>query len=132
MEDDARLPGLADAILRDLRAAMVEKIDRSIFTGDSGANENSADIVGFNTASGVAETTITQSNKIKGVETVKAFADLVDGIYAGSFSDLNIVSAIGAWRLWESTVLPTPVTTGQTLASYMRAAGLSWTARGSN
>ena len=130
VEDDARLPGLSDAILRDLRSAMTERIDRSIFTGDNGANENTADIVGLNTAS-ITETTLTQSNKIKGVETVKAFADLVDGIYAGSFSDLNIVSAIGAWRLWESTVLPTPVTTGQTIASFMRAAGLSWGARGS-
>ena len=130
IEDDARLPGLSDAIMRDLRGAMVERVDRTIFTGDSGANESTADIVGLNSA-GITESTITQANKVKGVDTVKAFADMVDGIYAGGFGDMSIVSAIGAWRLWESTVLPTPVTTGQTLASYMRAAGLSWSARGS-
>ena len=129
IEDDARLPGLADAIMRDLRAAMVEKIDRTVFRGDTGANENSADITGLTTA-GVTEVTITQANKVKGVETLAKFADLVDGIYAGGFADLNIVSAIGAWRLWESTVLPSPVTTGMTLARYLRDAGLSWTARG--
>ena len=39
IEDEARLPGLADAIIRDMRAAMVERIDRSIFIGDAGANE---------------------------------------------------------------------------------------------
>lgn len=131
IEDDARLPGLADAIMRDLRAAMVERVDRTIFLGDSTANENTADITGFRTAANITEATLSQANKVKGVDTVKAFADMVDGIYAGGFGDMSIVSAIGAWRLWESTVLPTPVTTGQTIASYMRAAGLSWTARGS-
>ena len=50
IEDNARLPGLADAIGRDMRAAMVERIDRTIFVGDDGANENTADITGLTTA----------------------------------------------------------------------------------
>ena len=130
IEDDARLPGLSDAIRRDLRRAMAERIDRTVFLGDSTANENSADITGFTTA-GITETTLTQAAKLKGIDTVAAFAAMVDGLYAAGFSDLSIVSAIGAWRLWESTALGTPITTGQTVASYMRAAGLTWTARGS-
>ena len=39
IEDNARLPGFAEAIGRDLSAAMTEKIDRTIFVGDTGANE---------------------------------------------------------------------------------------------
>ena len=50
IEDAARLPGLADAIQRDMRAAMVEDIDKAIFLGDSGAAGTDADIVGLNTA----------------------------------------------------------------------------------
>ena len=47
IEDNARLPGLADAIQRDMSAAMSETVDRVCFNGDSGANENSADITGL-------------------------------------------------------------------------------------
>ena len=50
IEDDLRLPGLADAIQRDMRSAMTERIDRKIFLGDDGANEDVADITGLNTA----------------------------------------------------------------------------------
>ena len=39
IEDDMRLPGLADGIERDMRMAMTERVDRSVFLGDSGANE---------------------------------------------------------------------------------------------
>ena len=39
IEDDARLPGLGEAILRDLSAALVEGIDLKVFKGDSGARE---------------------------------------------------------------------------------------------
>ena len=35
IEDDLRLPGMADAIERDMRAAMSEDVDRTIFLGDS-------------------------------------------------------------------------------------------------
>ena len=47
IEDNARLPGLADAIQRDMSAAMAETVDRVCFNGDNGANENSADITGL-------------------------------------------------------------------------------------
>ena len=43
-EDDLRLPGIEDALIRDLRMAMAEAIDRSIFIGDSGATPNAGDI----------------------------------------------------------------------------------------
>ena len=47
IEDAARLPGLEDALRRDLSAALVEGVDRAIFIGDDGANENDADITGL-------------------------------------------------------------------------------------
>ena len=71
LEDELRLPGLADSIIRDMRASMVESIDKAVFVGDSGANENSADITGLTTA-GIVESTITQANKVKGDRTPQA------------------------------------------------------------
>ena len=99
IEDEARLPGMAAAIERDMRAAMVERIDRSIFIGDSGANENTADIVGLRTA-GISEKTLTQANKIKADKIVELFVDFVDGQYASSLGDVRIVSSVGANKLW--------------------------------
>ena len=77
------MPGLADAIRRDLAMAMTEKIDRTIFLGDDGANENSADITGFTTAT-IDETTLTQAAKIKAGDWLGFFAGLIDGQYAAS------------------------------------------------
>ena len=73
IEDDLRLPGMADAIERDMRAAMAEDVDRTIFLGDSGANEANADITGFTTYAGVSEAQLTQTNKVKADETLKVF-----------------------------------------------------------
>ena len=132
IEDTARIPGLESALTRDLRMALTEGIDRAIFTGDSGATPNAGDIVGLTTATGVSETTLTQANKVKGPETLTAFTDLVDGLHAGMLSDLNIVAAVGAYRLWENTIINvTTATNNQTLAAFLRVAGLSWMARGS-
>ena len=128
-EDQLRVPGLEDALRRDLSAALMEGVDRVIFLGDNSANPNDGDIVGF-VGAGISETTLTQSNKIKGTETLAAFTGLIDGKYAGSLGEMNVVAAVGAARLWESTALPAPVTTGETLAAYLRKAGLSWMARG--
>ena len=65
IEDAARIPGLESALIRDLRMALVEGIDRVVFTGDDGADENSADIVGLTTAS-ITETTLSQTDKGQG------------------------------------------------------------------
>ena len=127
-EDALRNPGLEDALRRDMRMALTEGIDRAIFLGDSTASGTDADITGFTTA-GISEVTITQANKIKAKETLEAFTGLVDGIYAGGLGDLRIVAAVGAWRLWESTIANSAAE-NQTLASFLRAAGLSWSARG--
>ena len=51
IEDVQRIgPGLEDALQRDLRAALVEGIDRTIFKGDSSPSGTTADIVGLQTA----------------------------------------------------------------------------------
>ena len=128
IEDAARIPGLESALTRDLRMALTEGIDRAIFLGDDGANENSADITGLQTAS-ITETTITQANKVKGPETLTAFTGMVDGIHAASLADLNVVAAVGAWRLWETTIINSGAD-NMTLAAFMRGAGLSWSSRG--
>lgn len=126
--DALRLPGLEDALRRDLRMAMAEGIDRAIFSGDDGANENVADIVGLTTA-GIGERTITQANRVKAAETIQEFSEMVDGVYAAGYSDLNIVLFVGMWRLWHNTIANANAD-NQTLAQFMRASGLSWGLRG--
>ena len=128
-EDALRLPDLEMALRRDLGMALAEGVDRAIFIGDDGANENVADITGLTTAANVVEQTITQTNKVKGPETLTAFSNLIDGIHATGFGDLRICSAIGAWRLWEATVINSSAD-NMTLAAFLREAGLSWSARG--
>ncbi len=129
MEDTARLPGLEDALTRDLRMALTDAIDKTVFLGDSGATGTDADITGLTTAANVTEQTITQTNKVKGPETLTAFSGLVNGIHATGFGDLRTVATVGAWRLWESTVINSAAD-NMTLGAFLRTAGLSWSSRG--
>ena len=128
VEDDARLPGLADAIIRDMRAAMVESVDLAIFNGDGGANEAGGDITGMRTA-GITETTITQANKIKGDELLKVLLAYVDGQYAASMADVRIAASVGSNVLWGGTVHAAAVD-NQTVAAFLRENGVNWTTRG--
>ena len=128
IEDHARVPGLSDAILRDMRAGIVEKVDRTIFRGDATANEDTADIAGLETLT-IGEETITQSDKIKADKTLEAFLSFVDGIYATSLSDLSVVAAVGANTLWYSTIANSAAS-NETVARFLMAAGLSWMVRG--
>ena len=130
IEDDLRLPGMADAIERDMRAAMAEDVDLTIFVGDSGANEANADIAGFSTYAGVSEPQLTQTNKVKADETLKVFLTQLDGIYAASLADLRIVASKGANTLWFSTIHAAAVD-NQTIAQFLMASGMAWTMRGS-
>ena len=128
VEDDARLPGLAEAIRRDLSMAMTEKIDRTIFLGDAGANENAADITGLQTA-GITEIEVAQENKVKGDKVLEALAGLIDGKYAVSMSDLRIVATVGTNQLWLSTV-QNSAASNETVAAFLRANGINWRTRG--
>ena len=129
IEDTARIPGLESALTRDLRMALTEGVDRAIFIGDDGATPNAGDIAGL-TSAGITETTITQANKILGPGTLGAFTSMVNGIHANTLGDLNVVAAVGAYRLWENTVIHSTGTV-TTMAKFLRDAGLSWAARGS-
>ena len=128
IEDAARIPGLESALTRDLRMALTEGVDRAIFLGDATATGTDADIVGLQTAA-ITETTITQANKILGPGTLSSFTGLVDGIHAMGLSDLNVVASVGAWRLWENTIINSTAD-NMTLAAFLRMAGLGWMARG--
>ena len=128
IEDAARIPGLESALTRDLRMALTEGIDRAVFIGDSGGTGTDADITGLQAAA-ITETTLTQAAKIKGADTLSAFTGMVDGISAMSLGDLRVVAAIGAWRLWENTIINSTAD-NMTLAAFLRGAGMSWTTRG--
>ena len=129
IEDELRLPGLADAIIRDQRAQLLESMDKAIFIGDSGANETTADIAGLTTATDVTESTITQANKVKGDELLKLFLAYIDGQYAASMEDVRIVASVGSNTLWGGTVHASTVD-NQTVAAFLRANGVTWTTRG--
>ena len=128
IEDNARLPGLASGIARDMRLAMVEKVDRDIFVGDSGASGTSADIAGMTTAT-ITEVTLTQANKLKGAKWMELFAAMIDGKYAVDTSDLRIVMSVGANTLLMSTI-DTAAVSLDTSAQFLRNSGVTWTARG--
>ena len=128
IEDAARIPGLESALTRDLRMALLEGVDRAIFLGDAAATGTDADIVGLNTAA-ITEVSVTQANKVLGPGTLAAFTGLVDGVHANMLGDLNVVAAVGAWRLWEDTIINSAAD-NMTLAAFLRNAGLSWSARG--
>ena len=129
-EDAARIPGLESALVRDLRMALTEGIDRAMFLGDSGANENTADITGLTTATGLTEKTISQSGKVKGADVLQVFAELIDGKAAMSPADLRTVMAVGANTLWSHTLANTGASVDTTISEFLRRFGMSWVTRG--
>ena len=129
-EDDLRNPGLQDALTRDLRMALVDAVDLVVFKGDSGANENTADITGLNTAANVVEEDISQANKVKGSNVLSAFASLIDGQHATTGSDLRTVLSVGAQRLWMSTLANTGASVDTTIAEFLKRAGIELSSRG--
>ena len=128
IEDELRLPGMAEAIIRDMRAAIVESMDKAILTGDSGANETAGDITGLRTHADVTEVTITQNNKVKGDELLKLFLGFVDGVYATSMADVRMVASVGSNTLWGGTV-HNSAASNETVAAFLRANGVSWMVR---
>ena len=127
IEDAARLPGLESALVRDLRMALTEGIDRAIFIGDSGATGNDADITGLTTAADVDEETLSQTNKLLWPATVSAFMDMLDGLHASTPADLNIIASVGAARLWHSTSANT--NRNESVAQIMNGNGLMFRSR---
>ena len=122
MEDAARMPGLEEALKRDMQAGLMEAVDKTVFTGDTGATGTASDITGLSTFSGLLEKTVTQTNKLKPAETLQGFAEMIDGIHAESLSDLNIVSTVGANQLWLMTIANS-ATENQTVAQFLMASG---------
>ena len=128
-EDDLRLPGLEEAITRDLRAGLMEAVDLAVFQGDSTATGTTADITGLQTAANVVEKTITQAAKVKGPDTLQALVELIDGKHAEGASDLRIVASVGANTLWMTTVANSSAE-NQTIAQFLMASGMAWGVRG--
>ena len=128
-EDALRLPGLEDALRRDLGMALSDGVDKAIFVGDAGADENSADIVGLTTAAGVVEKTISQTNKIKAAQSLQAFVELVDGKHAAGVQDLRCVLTTGSHTLCAVTIANSAAE-NQTLLGFLKANGLMCSVRG--
>ena len=129
-EDTLRIPGLEESLRRDLAMALTEAVDRVVFVGDAGANEDPGDIKGLTTAANVVEKTLKQADKIKGPETLEVFASLVNGKHSNALADLRIVAAVGANTLWLSTNVSPSEARIVTLSEFLKAQGISWTVRG--
>ena len=125
-EDMLRDPGLGDSLIRDIRMAMADSVDLAIFKGDAGANEDTADITGLQTAA-ITEITLTQAQK-SATGILKKLILLVDGKYASSLSDLNLVISVGLNQLLETTLVS--AVENQTISNWLRAAGVRWMTRG--
>ena len=131
-EDQLRIPMLEEALIRDMRMALVEALDLAIFVGDAGANENQADITGLQTAANVTEKTLTQANKLKADKVVQAFNSLIDGVHARDLDDLRIVASEGSYRLWTGSVLNVAGETAsvfKTLAQFLNDSRVMWQTR---
>ena len=129
-EDDLRNPGLQAALTRDLRMALVDAVDLAVFEGDADANEDTADITGLQTATGVVEEELMQSEKVKGADVLGAFAAFIDGKHATSGADLRTVLSVGAQRLWMSTLANTGNAADTTISEFLTRAGIAFSARG--
>ena len=128
IEDVARMPGLADAIRRQMADAMIDAVDKAVFLGaDAGGTD--ADILGLTTATGLSEVTLTQTKKVKADDTLSIFAELIDGKYAAGPGDIRIVAAQGANSLWMKTIHAAAVD-NQTIAQFLQASGITWMVRG--
>ena len=128
VEDNMRLPGLEDAIVRDLRAAVVDAVDKAVFIGDAGGTGTEADIAGFTTA-GVGETTITQAKKVTAAGILEAFAAHIDGRYAQGMGDIRTVLSVGSSKLFLSTVPNAGTGNNATIAKVLQDNGITWAVR---
>lgn len=131
-EDSMRIPMLEEALTRDMRAALRTSIDRAVFLGDDAANENSADIVGLNTAAGVTEKTLTQQNKVQPGPTLTVFNSLIDGLHASEMADLRIVASEGSHVLWTGTILSLESETASeflTMGNFLMENMIKWRVR---
>ena len=129
-EDAMRLPGLEEALRRDLSLALAEATDRVIFTGDETANEDAGDIKGLTTIADVVDVEISQANKLLGDGVLTALAALIDGKSATTTADLNVVLSTGAYRLWLATKSGTHSAIDTTVLEFLIRAGIVLTSRG--
>ena len=128
VEDMARIAGLEAALRRDMRSALVERVDRTVFLGDTGANETAGDIAGFFGKTGITAKTLSQANKVKYDKTLGVLVDLLDGKHAESLGDLRVVSAVGWNKLIRSTIANSAAD-NSTISKFLMDNGLNWRTR---
>ena len=131
-EDAMRLPGLEEALRRDLwRWRWPKRRIALCFIGDeTDANEDTADIKGLTTIADVVDIEISQANKLLGDGVLTALAALIDGKSATTTADLNVVLSTGAYRLWLATKSGTHSAIDTTVLEFLIRAGIVLTSRG--
>ena len=126
-EDAARIPGLAAAIERDMRASFLENLDKVIFKGDDGANENRADIKGFFDVTGLQNVDITQAAKIKNLGVLAAYLSFTDGLYSEGVADTRSVVSVETEKLWSGTI--ETASTAETQKAFLQRNGVQYRVR---
>ena len=126
-EDAMRVPSLEDALVRDMRAALRERMDYVVFQGDDGATPDAGDIDGLFDIVGITERPLTQANKVKWPETIAAFTGLIDGLHAEDLGDVKVVASVGATRLWRQS--SANANRNESIGQVLRANGLMWRTR---
>ena len=106
----------------------MDAVDKVVFLGDSTASPNDGDILGLVGLTGI-ETTITQAKTITAPGVLEAFAAQLDGKYATGLADLRVVLAVGAARLWTSTVPNAATGNNASIAQTLNGNGITWQIR---
>ena len=128
IEDMARLPGLEEALRRDLAMALTEGIDRTIFLGDAGPATAAQDIVGMTTAANIVEVTLAQTPKATAAGLLSVYNGLIDGVHASDLMDLKSAISVGTYALYNGAFAVAGA--ADTIGSWIRSLGVSWKVRG--
>ena len=124
IQDAARLPGLEDALTRDLRQVLAEGVDRAVFLGDTGADGTDADITGIISTANIATAEIGQTAKATGEGHAAALAGLINGAEAARVSDLRVVASIATLQYVLSNKSASGNAVDQSISQYLDAIGL--------
>ena len=74
------------------------------------------------------ERRLTQANKLKADNTLKAFLELVDGKHASTLAEVRVVSSVGSNVLWGGTIANS-ATENETIGQFLMRSGLTWRTR---
>ena len=95
--DRHRLPGLEEALIREMQMGIAEQIDLAVLKGNSTGDDGSA-ITGITGTSDIGAINLTQANKDKYNLLLQGIIGLVDGKFAMSIADIRAVWSVTTFK----------------------------------